>query len=341
MADIAAALGVHTEPSSEPYDLAIGAGPAGLAAAVYGASEGLRTLVVEAVAIGGQAGTSSMIRNYLGFPRGVTGGELTFRAWEQSLLFGAEFVFTHRAVGLATDRNEHNVLLSEGGAVRARAVIVAAGVEYRRLGIPSLDRLIGAGVFYGAAAVEAPAMVGEEVAVVGGANSAGQAALYLARYARRVTVLVRGSSLAVSMSDYLIKQIEATPNIEVRLHARVVEGHGEHRLEAVNVVEGAQGSGQQQLPISAVFVMIGAEPRTDWLANVVARDERGFILTGHDLPAGDRHRGRARRPFETSLPGVFAVGDVRHGSIKRVAEAVGEGSVAVGSVHRYLTDKQN
>jgi thioredoxin reductase (NADPH) len=334
LVDIATALGVHTQPSSELYDLAIvGAGPAGLAAAVYAASEGLRTLVIEASAIGGQAGTSSMIRNYLGFPRGVSGGELTFRAWEQALLFGAQFVFTHRAVGLTTTGTQHRVQLSEGGEVRARAVIVACGVEYRRLDIPSLDRFVGAGVFYGAAAVEAPAMIGERVAIVGGANSAGQAALYLARYAERVTLLVRGPSLAAGMSDYLVKQIEAMSNIDVLLGARVVEGKGEQRLEAVRI----EHAHEQELQLSALFVMIGAEPRTEWLANAVERDERGFVLTGHDLVAPGSGM-RAPRSFETSLPGVFAVGDVRHGSIKRVAEAVGEGSVAVGGVHKYLAE---
>ena len=227
-AEVAGSHGIHTRPSPEVHDLAIvGAGPAGLAAAVYGASEGLRALVVEPLAIGGQAGTSSMIRNYLGFPRGVSGGELAHRAWEQAVLFGADFVFTQRATALATRGKEHLIALADGSEAVARAVMVAAGVEYRRLGIPALERLVGAGVFYGAAGVEAPAMAGEEVYVVGGANSAGQAALHLAKFAARVTLLVRGESLAAGMSDYLIRQIESTPNVEVRLRTRVVDGHGE------------------------------------------------------------------------------------------------------------------
>src|ERR671933_211630 len=336
--EVAAGHGVHTRPSTDVHELAIvGAGPSGLAAAVYGASEGLRTLILECESIGGQAGTSSMIRNYLGFPRGLSGSELTFRAFEQALLLGAEFAFTQPATRLSARDGERTITLEDGTDVVARTVLLATGVAYRRLGIPALDRLIGAGVFYGAAGVEAPAMAGEEVYVVGGANSAGQAALHLARFAARVTVLVRGQSLAAGMSDYLIKQIEATPNIEVRLQTRVVDGRGQHRLEGL-VVEDSRTGQREEVAAAAVFVLIGAEPRTDWLRDVLARDERGFILKGADVPAA---RWRLERPllaFETSLPGVFAVGDVRHGSIKRVAEAVGEGSVAVGAVHRYLAE---
>jgi thioredoxin reductase (NADPH) len=318
------------------YDLAIlGAGPAGLAAAVYGASEGLDTLVVEPQAIGGQAGTSSMIRNYLGFPRGVSGGELAFRAWEQALLFGAQFVFMQRATGIAVDGNEHAVTLTDACTVRARAVMIAAGVDYRRLGIPALERLVGVGVFYGAAGVEAPAMAGEAVYVVGGANSAGQAAQHLARYAARVTLLVRGESLEAGMSEYLITQIRATANIDVRLRTRVVDGRGDDRLEALILEDSATGQ-REEVAAAAVFVMIGAEPRTEWLRDVVRCDERGFILTGRDIPAQAWRLTRPPLPFETSMPGVFAVGDARYGSIKRVAGAVGEGSVAVGSIHQYL-----
>jgi thioredoxin reductase (NADPH) len=338
LVDVAEALGVQTHPSSEVYDLAIlGAGPAGLAAAVYGASEGLRTLVVEPQALGGQAATSSLIRKYLGFPRGVSGGDLTFRAWEQSLLFGAQFVLMQRATGLTARGNEHAIALSDGSEAVARAVIVAAGVDYRRLGIPSLDRLVGAGVFYGAAGAEAPAMAGEEVYVVGGANSAGQAALHLARFAERATLLVRGESLASGMSDYLITQIEATPNVEVRLGMRVVDGRGEARLEALTLEDVGTGR-REEVAAAAVFVLIGAEPRTEWLRDIVQRDDRGFILTGAEVPQEDWPSERPPLPFETSIPGVFAVGDVRHGSVKRVAGAVGEGSVAVGSVHRYLAE---
>ena len=336
--DVAAALGVHTQPSVETYDLTIvGAGPAGLAAAVYGASEGLRTFAVEARSIGGQACTSSMIRNYLGFPRGLSGAELAFRAWEQALLFGAHFAFTQPAIGLRAPGDERIIAFSDGSEVVSRAVILATGVSYRRLGIPTLDRLIGAGVFYGAAGAEAPAMVGEDVFVVGGANSAGQAALHLARFAARVTLLVRGESLADGMSEYLITQIKATSNILIRLKTRVIDGRGAHRLETLVLEDGATGR-REEVAAAALFVLIGAEPRTDWLAHVVQRDGRGFILTDHDVGASAWALVRAPLPYETSLPGVFAVGDVRHGSFKRVAEAVGEGSVAVGSVHRYLAE---
>lgn len=337
-ADIGAALGVSTQPAAEVYDLVIiGAGPAGLAAAVYGASEGLRTLVVESQAIGGQAGTSSMIRNYLGFPRGVSGGELAFRAWEQALLFGTQFVFSQRAVGLMRRGDEHSIALSGGNEVHARAVMIAAGVEYRRLEIPALERLVGVGVFYGAVGVEAPAMTGERVYVVGGANSAGQAALHLARFAAHVTLLVRGESLAASMSDYLITQLQATENIHIRLRTCLVDGRGQNRLEALTVEDAARGE-REEVPAAAVFVLIGAEPRTEWLRDVVERDGRGYILTGRDVTQPSWPLARPPLPFETSMPGVFAVGDARHGSVKRVAGAVGEGSVAVGSVHQYLAE---
>jgi thioredoxin reductase (NADPH) len=336
LVDVAEALGVHTRPSAEVYDLAIvGAGPAGLSAAVYGASEGLRTLVVEPHAIGGQAGTSSLIRNYLGFPRGVSGSELAFRAWEQALLFGTQFVFMQRANRLRARGTEHVITLSDGSDVVTRAVIVAAGVDYRRLGIPSLDRLVGVGVFYGAAGAEAPAMAGEKVYVVGGANSAGQAALHLAKFASRVTLLVRGHSLEQGMSSYLISQVQDTPNVEVRLRTRVVDGRGEDRLAFLTLEEAVTGR-REEVPAVAVFVLIGAGPRTEWLRDTVRRDDRGFVLTGVDVPEEEWPLKRPPLPFETSLPGVFAVGDVRYGSVKRVASSVGEGSVAVGSVHQYF-----
>jgi thioredoxin reductase (NADPH) len=337
--DIAHALGVDTRPSSQVYDLVIvGAGPAGLAAALYGASEGLRTVVVEDRAIGGQAGTSSMIRNYLGFPRGISGGDLVFRAWEQALLFGAEFVFTQRAIGLASRNGLNAVTLSGGDAVLGRALILASGVEYRRLGVPSLDRWTGAGVFYGAAGTQASALAGEPVCVVGGANSAGQAALHLSEFASHVTLIVRGAALDAGMSDYLVRQIQVTSNIEVRLRSRIVDGHGAGRLASLEL-ENAEDR-RETIPSTAVFVMIGAEARTDWLDPSIRRDDHGFVLTGRDLPPDACAIERSPLPFETSMPGVFAVGDVRHGSIKRVAEAVGEGSVAVGSVHQYLARSQ-
>ena len=336
--ELAGAHGIQVRPSDSEYDLVVlGAGPAGLAAAVYGASEGLRTLLLEARAIGGQAGTSSMIRNYLGFPRGISGGELAHRAWQQATLLGAEFVFTHQVTALTTDGDRQALELDDGGRVAARAVILATGVTYRRLGLPDLDRLVGAGVFYGAAGVVAPAITGEDVYVVGGANSAGQAALHLARYAARVTILVRGPSLAAGMSHYLVRQIAATPNVVVRLRTQVVGGCGAARLEGL-VLADQQERRQEQVPAAAVFIMIGAEPRTDWLAPALRLDEHGFVLTGRDVPATDWPLTREPHPFETSRPGVFATGDVRYGSVKRVAGAVGEGSVAVGSVHRYLAE---
>src|SRR6266487_3098104 len=336
LADVAAAHGIETRPSPEVYDLAIvGAGPAGLAAAVYGASEGLRTVVLEPHAIGGQAGASSMIRNYLGFPRGISGGGLAHRAWEQAVLFGARFVFMHEVMGLSPRGDDRVIALGDGSQAAARAVIIAAGVAYRRLGIPALDRLIGAGVFYGAAGVEAPAMAGEQVYVVGGANSAGQAALHLARFARRVTLLVRGPSLAAGMSDYLVRQVTATSNLDVRLHTGVVGGRGESRLQALTLQDVRSGQ-RDEVAAGAVFVLIGAEPHTGWLRDIVEVDDRGFVLTGGDVSPPGWRLPRAPLPFETSMPGVFAVGDIRHGSVKRVAGAVGEGSVAVGSVHQYL-----
>ena len=302
---------------------------------MYGASEGLRTLVVEQHAIGGQAGTSSMIRNYLGFPHGVSGGELAFRAWEQTLLFGTQFVFMQRATGLSTRGSNRLIALSDGSEVEARAVIIATGVDYRRLGIPTLERLTGVGVFYGAAGIEAPALVGEEVYVIGGANSAGQAALHLAKFAARVTLLVRGESLIASMSDYLIQQIEATPNVAVRLRTQVVDCLGRSRLTAL-VLNNTETGLREEVAAAAVFVMIGAEARTAWLPDELRRDDRGYIPTDRDVAAEDVLTGRVPLPFETSMAGVFAVGDVRRGSVKRVASAVGEGSVSVGSVHRLL-----
>jgi thioredoxin reductase (NADPH) len=279
-----------------------------------------------------------MIRNYLGFPRGISGGELAQQAWQQATLLGAEFVFTHPVTSLTTAGGRHALALTDGSQVEARAVILAAGVTYRRLGIPDLDRLIGAGVFYGAAGVVAPAVAGENVCVVGGANSAGQAALHLAKFAARVTVLVRGHSLAAGMSAYLVRQIEATPNIVVRLRTQVVGGRGGARLEGLTLRNAQDGSQEEEVPAAAVFILIGAEPRTDWLAPVLSLDERGFVLTGLDLPPADWPLERDPYPFETSRPGVFAAGDVRYGSAKRVAGAVGEGSVAIGSVHRYLAE---
>lgn len=338
-ADVAAILGATTHPGSKTRDVAIvGAGPAGLAAAVYASSEGLRTVIIEAEAVGGQAGTSSMIRNYLGFPRGISGGELTARAYEQAWLFGAQFIFMARVAGIRTE-GEHLILrLLDGAEVRSRAVVIGTGVAYRRLGIPALDALIGSGVFYGAAVTEARAMAGKHVFVVGAANSAGQAAVHLAKYARRVTMLVRGSSLADKMSAYLVTEIRASDHIDVRPHTEVVNGTGDRRLESLTVRDSVTGV-TETLEAGALFVLIGATPQTAWLPDSVARDERGFILTGRDLSTGGRDRwplDRPPLPLETSLPGVFAVGDVRHRSTKRVASAVGEGAVAIQLVHDYF-----
>jgi len=340
-AEVGEALGLHVKPAGGSYDVTvIGAGPAGLAAAVYGASEGLSTVVLEPEAIGGQAGTSSLIRNYLGFPTGVSGGDLAVRAYTQAWNFGAEYVYGNPATGLRPESSELVVTTADGSEVRSRAVVVATGMAYRRLGIPALDVLTGAGVFYGAAASEARAMKGSEVFVVGGANSAGQAAVHLARYAAQVTVLVRGRSLADSMSEYLIREIESAPNITVRHRVAVTGGTGQSRLEGLTLTDLESGAAET-VDAAALFVLIGAEPRTQWLPEAVRCDQSGFVVTGTDLLQGGQP-GEAwplrRLPMflESSLPGVFAVGDVRHGSVKRVASAVGEGSIAIRLVHDHL-----
>ena len=343
---LAEALGVQTSPGGGLYDVAvIGAGPAGLAAAVYGASEGLSTVVLEPQAIGGQAGTSSRIRNYLGFPTGVSGEDLAVRAYTQAWNFGAEYVYGNPATGLRVQGPERVVTVAGGAEVRSRAVIIATGVSYRRLGIPSLDALIGAGVFYGAATSEAKAMKDREVFVVGGANSAGQAAVHLARYAAQVMVLVRGQSLAEDMSEYLVKEITSTPNIAVRYNVVVTGGAGTGCLESLTLQDRLSGM-TQIVPATAVFVLIGAEPRTRWLPGNIVRDRWGFVVTGTDLLAAGYRPGNwpLQRPpmlLESSLPGVFAVGDVRRGSVKRVASAVGEGSVAIRLIHDYLRGIRN
>ena len=296
--------------------------------------------MLEPVAIGGQAGTSSDIRNYLGFPTGVSGEDLAVRAYTQAWNFGAEYVYGNPAAGLRAQGRERVVTVAGGDEVRSRAVIIATGVSYRRLGIPSLDGLTGVGVFYGAATSEAKAMKDREVFVVGGANSAGQAAVHLARYATRVTMLVRGQSLAESMSEYLIKEITSTPNIAVRHNAVVTGGTGTCSLESLTIQDQASGV-TETVPAAALFVLIGAEPRTQWLPDDIKRDRWGFVVTGTDLVAGGHppESWPLRRPpmfLESSLPGVFAVGDVRCGSVKRVASAVGEGSVAIRLIHDYL-----
>ena len=344
-AELTAALGLRTSPASGGCDvLIVGAGPAGLAAAVYAASEGFAAQLLEPAVPGGQAGTSSHIRNYLGFPYGLSGDELTQRAVQQAWLFGADLILSQSATGLRASGNDRLVRLSDGAEVAAKVVILATGVAWRRLGVPSLEALNGAGVFYGAAGSEARAMRGEDVFVVGAGNSAGQAAIHLSAYAASVTIVTIDQRLGEFMSDYLVQKVRATPNITVVLDTEVVEGHGRQRLEGLTLRDRHTGA-TRTVPASALFVLIGAEPRTDWLEGVVERDERGYVLTGRDLQGDGRLPGgwpldRPPLPLETSLPGVFAAGDVRYRSIKRVASAVGEGSVAVQLVHEYLADLQ-
>ena len=341
-ADVAQKVGLRTRAQTDFYDLAIiGGGPAGLAAAVYGASEGLKTVMVEREAPGGQAGMSSRIENYLGFPTGLSGGDLARRAVVQAQRFGVEILSPQEAVGARTEGPYRIIKLADGNEISCHALMVATGVQWRRLDAPGIDKLQGAGVYYGGGATEALACKGEQVYVVGGANSAGQAAMNFAKYAERVVLLVRGDGLAATMSQYLIDQIQRMPNIQTWTHASVAEAHGDKRLEELSVLC-TDTNKIERVPVSSMFIFIGALPRTDWLAGLVERDERGFILTGPDLVrdgARPKGWGLERDPFllETNVPGVFAVGDVRHGSVKRVASGVGEGSVAVQFIHQYLS----
>ena len=341
--ELASAAGATIDPDRREFDVVIvGGGPAGLSAAVYGASEGLRTLVVDDGGIGGQATSSSLIRNYLGFPRGVSGRRLAESAYEQAWVFGAKFAFMHDATGIRRDGDRLYVSLSDGGEVSARAVILATGATYRRLGVPELEALVGAGVFYGGSASEAPTTMDEEAYVVGGANSAGQAALNLAEYARQVTLVVRAESLDKGMSHYLVRQIEGTPNIDVRLGTEVVGGGagGDGWLERLVLRSRADGT-TETVPAEELFLMIGAHPNTDWLPAQCAREDGGFIHTGADVENdGSWPLERSPLSLETNMPGVFAVGDVRHGSMNRVASAVGEGSIAIRLVHELFAADQ-
>ncbi len=340
--EVAEALGVRSRPSADECDLVVvGAGPAGLGAAVYGSSEGLGTVVLEREALGGQAGQSTMIHNYLGFPAGVSGAELAYRAYEQAWQFGAEFLFANEATSLRSDEDGVHVLgLVDGSSLRARAVILAMGVTYRRIGVPRLEDYRGAGVFYGSVSSEARSLADMDVYIVGGGNSAGQAALHLAKYARYVTLVTRGEALADSMSQYLLHILENEARVRVRSRTYIVDGDGDARLRQLTLEDRDSGA-RTTVPADALFVMIGADPHTDWLPDAVARDAGGFVLTGPDILAAGLPLPwpleRLPLGLETSVPGVFAAGDVRADSVKRVASAVGEGAVAVRLAQQHLT----
>ncbi|GAA1766987.1 FAD-dependent oxidoreductase [Kocuria aegyptia] len=342
--EIADAIGVNRPPPTDKvFDVAIvGAGPAGLAAAVYASSEGLSTIVVEQQAVGGQAGTSSLIRNYPGFSRGVSGAHLAYRAFQQAWVFGTYFLFMRQVQSLGADGAVRTVATSDGGVVRARTVVVATGVDYRRLGVPQCEELVGRGVFYGAAVSEAPSLVGQAACVVGGGNSAGQAALHIAKYAKHVTLLVRGPTLAASMSSYLIAQLRATRNVMIRYGTEVVGARErDGGLAAIEVAATGRpgGAAPEEIEAAALFVLIGSVPRTSWLPETVQRDPAGFLRTGGTREIEDAVSGGPARPpllLETSMPGVFAIGDVRAGSIKRVATAVGDGATVISLLHGYL-----
>jgi thioredoxin reductase (NADPH) len=342
VSEVAARIGLKTRATEAFYDLAIvGGGPAGLAAAVYGASEGLRTVMIEREAPGGQAGMSSRIENYLGFPAGLSGGDLARRAVMQAQRFGVEILAPQEATSLRLEGPYRFIKLADGAEISCHALLIATGVQWRKLDVPGVERLTGAGIYYGAAMTEALSCRDEDVYVIGGANSAGQAAMHFSKYARRVVMLVRGPSLSATMSQYLIDQIKATPNIHLECNSVLVEAHGEERLEAISV-HCSESNEIHTVPATSLFIMIGAMPRTDWLADVVERDELGFVLSGSDLlREGKRPRGwqvdRDPGLLETNVPGVFVVGDVRAGSVKRVASSVGEGSVAISFVHQHLS----
>jgi thioredoxin reductase (NADPH) len=333
-AEVVEAFGWNREELARPLDVVVlGSGPAGLSSAVNAASEGLRTLLVEPGT--GQASSSPMLRNYMGFPAGISGGELTRRGWRQALWFGVHMRVGRRATHIRADAGDLVVMLEDGTESRSKSVVVATGLAFRRIGIASVDRLVGRGVFYGSGATVASTMADEPVTVIGGANSAAEAAVHLARFARSVTVLARGPSITASMSDYLVQQLESLPNVEVRLNAEVVDAEDEQQLRALTLRNNATGT-ISRLDATGLFILIGFAPRTDWLPANILRDDRGFVLTGDEAMFADDLDGRHRLSFETSMAGVFAVGDVRHGSVKRIAAAVGEGASATQEIHRYL-----
>lgn len=344
--EIAEAMGVtRPPPADKVFDVVVvGAGPSGLATAVYASSEGLSTMVVEGEAVGGQAGTSSLIRNYPGFSRGVSGAHLAYRSFHQAWTLGTDFLFLRKVTGLEAEGDRYAVSISDGSVVRCRTVVVATGVDYRRLDIPQLEDLVGRGVFYGATVSEAPSMAGKQVCVVGGGNSAGQAVLHLAKYAKKVTLLVRGRTLSASMSDYLISQLEATRNVAVRCSTVIVGARDRDGFLAAVMVATSDSAGpspSEEIEAGGLFVLIGSVPRTSWLPGTVERDQAGFLRTGTSRDAKGQGSLRAGRPplaLETSMPGIFAIGDVRAGSIKRVATAVGDGATVVSMLHTYLAE---
>jgi thioredoxin reductase (NADPH) len=342
---VADKIGLRTHTQTSFYDLAIvGGGPAGLAAAVYGASEGLHTVMIERDAPGGQAGLSSRIENYLGFPAGLSGNDLARRAVAQARRFGVEILAPQEAVSIRAEGPYRFLKLADGFEISCHALLLAMGVQWRTLGVPGIERLQGAGVYYGGGTTEAMACKGETVHIIGGANSAGQAAMHFSKFAEKVVMLVRGESLASTMSHYLIEQIEKTPNIELQTRSSVVEVHGESRLTGLTILRALTGE-KEHVPATSLYIFIGAQPRTEWLGDLIERDERGFILSGPDLLRGGKRPpswtlDRDPGLLETNVPGIFVVGDVRHGSVKRVASGVGEGAVVVQFMHQYLAKVQ-